>query len=731
MTGKQDRWNADYQPRAADSAACLLVVGGYEEYGTALRRAVSGAGERVLMSPALGDFIEVRFCDLGPRPSHAGRGTPEVARLVLELTSRPRDVARNFSAVLVFDESALVVDHLLQACAADPALRQLNARCLGIAGREDRPKRAKGSTRTPDDIVTARSGKWNIDEFIVEVYALAERLLNDFGSGWQPGVRPEEVSRLGSVVQPAARGVIARTQAGEDARSAPRRNGPAEDEVLAAAKWKAAERQEQAAMEAAAAERAAAEAAALEREVAAAQRAEAGRQLEGERLAAARQRIAALERQVAELKRARDVPALDDATPSTPSDAARPDSAGLGAAGPGAAASLPAEAEPRPAIAAPTVRDPGGDEKTEPPSIPSTQPQDSPTRSDANPTPEWEGDAAEDPSTVRFQRIREIGGELVARVRGTQPADPADNSVAQLLSECVGRLREGNRKGTETCLAELRRYATPEVPLADRERCRAVMIEVRALSPQLPAGSLAADFYDVLLRLVYGQPLGYPQYRDLEYCLELSGEGALPPALPLFKAIDRACPTDPMVLAVTRYHLGQARRDERVRPRPGDTRRLIGALAEVPLARADVRIVFAVLSQYLSEVRTSSERREITGQLRSCGFLAAALARSCPDELPDQTTQLIMLLRWAYPKGLVRNEVDTLFGSVAVATSALLPAILRTLAQPGDRPWAIKEFLRRYSGRDIGLRQAAQLEPEIMHLALGGGSVAGELPAGH
>jgi hypothetical protein len=257
------------------------------------------------------------------------------------------------------------------------------------------------------------------------------------------------------------------------------------------------------------------------------------------------------------------------------------------------------------------------------------------------------------------------------------------------------------------------------------------MIEVRALSPQLPAGSLAADFYDVLLRLVYGQPLGYPQYRDLEYCLELSGEGALPPALPLFKAIDRACPTDPMVLAVTRYHLGQARRDERVRPRPGDTRRLIGALAEVPLARADVRIVFAVLSQYLSEVRTSSERREITGQLRSCGFLAAALARSCPDELPDQTTQLIMLLRWAYPKGLVRNEVDTLFGSVAVATSALLPAILRTLAQPGDRPWAIKEFLRRYSGRDIGLRQAAQLEPEIMHLALGGGSVAGELPAGH
>ena len=728
MTGRRDGWNADYQPRAADSAGCLLVVGGYEEYGTTLRRAVAGAGERVLMSPALGDFIEVRFCDLGPRLPRAGRGTSEVARLVLELTSRPRDVARNFSAVLVFDQSALVVDHLLQACAGDPALRQLNARCLGIASREDRPERAKGSSRTPDDIVTARNGKWNIDEFIVEVYALAERLLNDFGSGWQPGVRPEEVSRLGSVVQPAARGVIARTQAGEDARSAPRRNRRAEDEILAAAKWKAAERQEQAAMEAAAAERAAAEAAALEREIAAAQRAEAERQLEGERLAAARQRIAALEHQVAELKRARDVPALGDATPS---DAAPPDSAGLGVARPGAGASLPAEAEPRPAIAAPTVPDPGGDEKTEPPSIRHTQPQDSPTRSDADPAPEPEGDAAEDPPTVRFQRIRGIGGELVGRVRGAQPADPADSSVAQLLRECVGRLREGNRKGAETCLAALRRYATAEVPLADREHCRAVMIEVRALSPQLPAGSLAADFYDVLLRLVYGQPLGYPQYRDLEYCLELSGEGTLPPALPLFKAIDRAYPADPMVLAVTRYYLGQARRDERVRPRPGDTRRLIGALAEVPLARADVRIVFAVLSQYLSEVRTSSERKEITGQLRSCGFLAAALARSCPDELPDQAAQLIMLLRWAYPKGLVRNEVDTFFGSVTVATSALLPAILRTLAQPGDRPWAIKEFLRRYSGRDISLRQAAQLEPEIMHLALGGGSVAGELPAGY
>jgi hypothetical protein len=689
MKSTRDSWGTDHRPRAADSAACLLVAGGYEEYAEVLRRVVAGVKQRILMSPALGDFFQIRFCDLGPRPSQPSRGTPEVARLVLELTSRPGDAARNFSAVLVFDQSAKVVEQMLRACASDPALHQLNARCLGMASRDDRPGGA--SARPCDPIAIARHGRRNVEEFVTEIHGLAERLLNDFGSGWKPGVRPEQVSRLGAVVEPAARGVIATATADEDARIVQRRAVRREEESLAAAG-----RMETGYGEAERRELAAQEAAAWQRELAA-QRAEAELRAEAERLAAAKQQIAALEKEVAELRRGHDVPATPpggdkltagqqfDLEPERPRDA-------LPASG-----DVPVE----PDADRMTAREQGDDD------APAVRP------------------------AGRWQRIKgkireSARRELPSGVGTPQASGAADaGSVVNLLSECVERLRAEDLNGVRDRLPALRRYASSEIGSTDRLRCRAIVIEDRLLSPRLVLGTLAVEFYDVLLRLVYGQPLGYQQYCDLEYSLERSGEGALPPAPPLMRAVDRAYPSDPLVLAITRHYLSRYQGNERVRPHPGDVRRLIMALAEVPLATGHVDILYGILTQYLGDVRTSSERRETTGLLRDRAYLSAALSRSCPNAVPDQVAKLITLLRWAYREGLDRPAAEAVIGA-GTATSALLTAMLYTLARPADRPWVIQKFLHEYHGRDIDMVQAAELEPDFMRLSTGGGGAAGE-----
>jgi hypothetical protein len=702
MTSTGDAGSTDYHARAADSAACLLVVGAYEEYSDILRRVVTGVQQRILMSPTLGDFFQVRFGELGPRPSEAGRGTPEVARLVLQLTSRPGDAARNFSALLVFDQSATVVDRLLRACANDPALNQLNTRCLGMASREDRVGRAPGdgSSQSRDDIAIARHGGRHVEDFVTEIYSLAEGLLDDFGSGWKPGVRPEEVSRLRSIVKPAARGVIAKATAVEDARfaqqqSARRAAEPSQTEREAESR-KQAERKVLADREAAAWE--------MER---AAQRAEASLRAEAERLAAAKRQIAELEAQVADLKRSRDVAA-------TPPGADKPASGGVAPEAGRPKHDPEPERSRRTAPASAEVpADPGTNMAAE-------------TSSDGDASNPQTGSSAR-----RWQRIKGVtdaAKELASRVRDPQASGPAEASkVVGLLSQCAQRLRAADLNGVRDSLNGLRRHAGTEINQADRERYRMVMIEDRLLSHSLPPDTLAVEFYDVLLRLAYGQPLGYGQYCDLEHSLVETGTSLLPQ--PLLRAIEGAYPTDPLVLAITRHYAGRRQGNEKIRPRPGDTRRLIMALAEIPLAEGHVNILFGMLTRYLSEVRTSPERKEITSLLGDHGYLSVSLNRSCRDAVPDQVAKLITLLNWAYPEGLDSAAIETVIGA-GKATSALLAAILFTLARPSDRPRVIQEFLRRYQGRNIDAAQAAELEPEIMRLSLSGGGSAGEITAG-
>jgi len=674
----RDGRDADYYSRAADSAACLLVVGGYQENADILCRVVEGIERRFLLSPSLGDFFEVRFADLGDRPAPDSRRAAEVVKLAVELTSRPDDAARNFSALVLVDQSAAAIDRVLKGCAGDPVLRQLNTRYYGMASKEDRPGHTPGGKMTErgkkpkqgNRISIAPRGRRTVEELVTGIYDFAEELLQEFGSGWKPGVPAEDVSKLGAVIKPAARGVIAQVTAYEEALYAERRDYHRADEPLVAETEEADRNRREAELREVEAER--------EQAV---RRAEAANRELTEQLEDRRRVLAQLEAEIAQIRQAAQL--------STDRDARRDV---------GPVIDEPASYE--------VVNDgPAGEL--------------SPARRDAAAPERADVGGATDRSDGSGQTGGRLRG-LASRVRGQlpqrvpEPGLAADGAVAA-LGECVERLRDGDVSGARQRVAALRRYADSAPTPEDRWRYRVVMLEDRLLSPRLPLGELAVDFYDVLLRLVYGQPLGYRQYRDLEYCLERAGDGALPPREPLAQAICRAEPGDPFVLAIARHCLGRDRQDKTVWPRSGDAARLLAALQRESPARPHVNLLYEAALRYLAEVRTPAERRGTAEMLRVHGYLAAALRRDCPDSPPDQVSTLTAFLRCAYPGRLDRAAIEVVFAAAA-PTRALLQAVLGMLDRPGDAQWAIRSFVRYYRGKEIDEAQAAALERDLARL---------------
>ena len=213
MTSTQGSWDADFEARAADSAECLVVVGGYSEYRLDLDQAVRAARLRLLMSPSLADFFELRLVDMGLRPAGVGGNADdaaEVVRLGFELTSRPGEVARNFSALLIIDPSARVVDRLLRECRANSVLSDLNVRFRGIARNDDRSRVTHGvapgsGTRT---VISLDGERLSSDPLDAEIARYAEDLLADFGSGAEQGLPPRKLDQVGAEAESRLRSVV-------------------------------------------------------------------------------------------------------------------------------------------------------------------------------------------------------------------------------------------------------------------------------------------------------------------------------------------------------------------------------------------------------------------------------------------------------------------------------------------------------------------------------------------
>lgn len=158
-----------------DTAGCLLLVAGYSDGADGPEAVTADATSRIMASPALGDFFDVRFASLGRPPEWPAGDTEAEASSVAdfiagELTRPAATAGWNYFALVIADRSAETAERLMAACTAHPVIGQLplRRRTLALTARE--PAR--------------------------ELRYYAQELLRDFATGTEPGLTPGQLSQL-------------------------------------------------------------------------------------------------------------------------------------------------------------------------------------------------------------------------------------------------------------------------------------------------------------------------------------------------------------------------------------------------------------------------------------------------------------------------------------------------------------------------------------------------------
>jgi hypothetical protein len=174
-----------------DTEACLCLVASYGKRAGLIARVTAEAEKLVEMSPMLGDFLQLRFVDLGLDPGQVGDRSRPIRRITAELRKAPCGAGRSHFALIVIDKSSRTIDELLGTCAAEPFLAGLRMRFAGIASRDDRE--AAGTAH----IVSSPTGTWQDEGGLVDALRRqCEELPRYFVTRAEPGLTPAELAAL-------------------------------------------------------------------------------------------------------------------------------------------------------------------------------------------------------------------------------------------------------------------------------------------------------------------------------------------------------------------------------------------------------------------------------------------------------------------------------------------------------------------------------------------------------
>ena len=182
----------------SDSEGCLLIAGSYSDIAPPVSSAVAEATTRIMRSPVLGDFIEIRFVDLGSRPRRKGAvSASTITRIVGELLRPPAVFDRNYFAFAVIDQSAGRAEKVLSRLTASPPVPALPIRQRGLAAVDDR-KRQNGDVPTPDDLIQAL-GSLSLDNLASALRSFARQVMLDFAGGQEHGLTHAQTRLLSPV----------------------------------------------------------------------------------------------------------------------------------------------------------------------------------------------------------------------------------------------------------------------------------------------------------------------------------------------------------------------------------------------------------------------------------------------------------------------------------------------------------------------------------------------------
>lgn len=184
---------------APESLGCLLIVASFTDIASTVGMVTADTSTRLLISPVLGDFIELRHVDMGARPRDESERAGVPARIADEFTKPTGGAVENYFGLMVVDDSAATVGLLLRDCRMDPAIAALPLRCRGLAVVEDRPP-----AREPraDFVVLPQDGLWTRRTLADELRNYADDLLRSFTTTYRRGLTYDDLASIRSTHGP-------------------------------------------------------------------------------------------------------------------------------------------------------------------------------------------------------------------------------------------------------------------------------------------------------------------------------------------------------------------------------------------------------------------------------------------------------------------------------------------------------------------------------------------------
>jgi hypothetical protein len=168
-----------------------VLVAACAEVAEKVRRAVEAAAAELSVTPALADFVELRFAASGPRPLSDAEVSGTAATIVRELTQPRRAAHQNFFALLVVDDDASDTITVTQACAAAPAIASLGVAIKGIARTRSTTGAQPGF---PVSVLGAKTGL--VERLAEQVFNFCQTVTQSFGNPNSRGISVEELAEL-------------------------------------------------------------------------------------------------------------------------------------------------------------------------------------------------------------------------------------------------------------------------------------------------------------------------------------------------------------------------------------------------------------------------------------------------------------------------------------------------------------------------------------------------------
>ena len=189
--------------------SCLVLVASHAASASLVQSVTAEAARRVMLSPVLASFIDLKFVDLGPEPRH-GEDSLVLSRITGPLSQPRPNVERSFFSIVVIDKLATAAEAILEVCAASLFLDELPVRLRGIASIEDRIR-----VPSPEnaEILVSPRGAWLREELVRELRRYADELLHELAGAPQKGVSAARLTELSELYQPqtARRAVLTPT----------------------------------------------------------------------------------------------------------------------------------------------------------------------------------------------------------------------------------------------------------------------------------------------------------------------------------------------------------------------------------------------------------------------------------------------------------------------------------------------------------------------------------------